>query len=116
VIPISEASHAREPPQQKPATDTRPSAAGMARAYSITARRSPATCSRGSRLMASRAASCEAKSEVRPPPGAIPESRSGAMAMYPSSASRSATVRTQSVRPRFSWTSTTAIALRLTSG
>ncbi len=38
------------------------------------------------------------------------------MAMYPASASWSATPRTQSVIPKISWMTTTAVALSLTSG
>ena len=42
--------------------------------------------------------------------------RSGAMAMYPASASSSAASRAQSLRPKISWITTTDVALCETSG
>jgi hypothetical protein len=62
------------------------------------------------------AASGLAKEVVFPPFGPVPERRSGAMAMKPRAANSSATVRTQSVRPLFSWMTMTAVALSFTSG
>jgi len=74
-------SNVRPPPQQNPATASLPFAEGSARTYAAAFFRSVITCSRGSFEIASRAASEVGKSDVRPPPGAVPERRSGAMAM-----------------------------------